>query len=141
MKRTSPIIAGATYFSIVFAVAFLFGAIRVSLLVPRVGELMAVLIEIPIILIVSWKTMKATVRNQRISKDVRDRGIMGLVAFSLLMVAELTLSVVVFGKKASDFLEDVTSLAPQFIGLYGQVAYGLFPLLEERIDSPRRNLR
>jgi hypothetical protein len=50
--------AGAVYFTIVFAVGFLLGTVRVLVLVPRVGETAAVMIELPIILAASWITCR-----------------------------------------------------------------------------------
>jgi len=45
---------GAAYFCAVFSVAFMLGTIRVVVLVPRLGELVSVSLEAPVILAVSW---------------------------------------------------------------------------------------
>ncbi len=45
--------AGAAYFAIVFAAAFVLGTIRVSLVAPSVGPTIAVLIETPPAVVVS----------------------------------------------------------------------------------------
>jgi hypothetical protein len=136
-----PVLAGMTYFAVVFGVAFCFGAIRGTLLVPRVGELATVLIELPLILSVSWKSVGWSVWKFDIPPRLIDRVIMGAVAFLLLMVAELTLSVVAFDKTASDFVQAMVSSTSQLIGLMGQVLYGLFPIIEGRIHRSRRGTR
>jgi hypothetical protein len=135
---TVSALAGIAYFAIVFSVAFCFGAIRVSLLVPQVGALAAVLTELPLILVVSWKAVGWSVQKFDIPPIVINRTIMGVVAFLVLMGAELTLSVVASGKTASDFVSEIVSSTPQLIGLTGQVLYGLFPIIEGRVHRPRR---
>ena len=52
MYRTTK--GGALYAIIVFVIGFIFGTIRVLLLVPRLGETNAVIVEAPIILAASW---------------------------------------------------------------------------------------
>jgi hypothetical protein len=148
LSSTSPIVAGLIYFCIVFGIAFVLGAVRVLVLVPRIGELYAVLIETPIILTISWMTMTWIVRLKQPQQQqcdtnvviVQNRIVTGLVAFFFLMIAEWLLSVVVFNKTTAEFLEELTSSRPQIIGLLGQVAYGLFPVMEwwilSRTPSP-----
>ena len=131
----ASIIAGLEYFSIVFTIAFALGAMRITLLVPQVGELVAVLMELPIILVVSWKTTKIIVQRRHLSNGVETRAIMGLVAFELLMVAELALSVMVFGKTAHEFATELVSSPPQIIGFCGQIVFGFFPMMENIISQ------
>mmetsp|Transcript_14052 Transcript_14052/g.28336 ORF Transcript_14052/g.28336 Transcript_14052/m.28336 type:complete len:140 (+) Transcript_14052:263-682(+) len=137
--KGSPVLAGLEYFAVVFAIAFVLGAFRVIILVPRVGELIGVLSETPIILTVSWKAATSIIRKRNISQRTADRAVMGSVAFGTLMVAEMMLAVVAFGKTAGEFVQDLTSSKPNIIGLLGQVLYGLFPLIEgNRKDAARR---
>jgi hypothetical protein len=46
--------AGALYALIVFLIGFILGTIRVLIIVPRLGETAAVLLETPLILAASW---------------------------------------------------------------------------------------
>ena len=46
--------AGLAYFGIVFATGFALGTLRVLAVTPRLGENAAVLLELPIILTLSW---------------------------------------------------------------------------------------
>jgi hypothetical protein len=46
--------AGALYATMVFLMGFILGTIRVLLLVPRLGETIAVIVEAPIALAASW---------------------------------------------------------------------------------------
>jgi hypothetical protein len=44
--------AGLTYFALVFGVGFILGPIRILLIVPRLGERVAELLEAPVMLLV-----------------------------------------------------------------------------------------
>jgi hypothetical protein len=46
--------AGALYALTVFLIGFILGTIRVLIIVPRLGETAAVLLETPLILAASW---------------------------------------------------------------------------------------
>jgi hypothetical protein len=46
--------AGALYALIVFLIGFILGTIRVLLIVPRLGETAAVMLETPVMLAASW---------------------------------------------------------------------------------------
>ena len=96
------------------------------------------LTELPLILVVSWRAVGWSVQKFDIPPRVTNRIIMGVVAFLVLMGAELTLSVVASGKTASEFVSEQLSSTPQLIGLTGQVLYGLFPIIEGWVHHLRR---
>jgi uncharacterized membrane protein len=58
----APLKARAMYFVVVFSIAFVLGTIRVLLVAPRLGETIAVMIEAPLILAVSWFASRRCVR-------------------------------------------------------------------------------
>jgi hypothetical protein len=60
--------AGFLYFAIVFAVGFVLGTIRVLLLVPHLGSTLAVSIELPLILVVSWFTCRWLTRRLHVPR-------------------------------------------------------------------------
>lgn len=82
----------------VFVFAFAVGSIRVTLVVPRLGPLLAVIIEAPIVLAVSWVASLWCIRRFNVSFDARARTLMGAVAFTFLMLLEVGFSVFVFGE-------------------------------------------
>jgi uncharacterized membrane protein len=128
--------AGAVYFAIVFSIAFLFGAIRVLLVAPRVGETAAVTLEAPLILAISWAASRRCVRVFKVRAEMASRLLMGAVAFALLMSAELGVSVLIFGRSAADFVPEYLSL-PGVIGLAAQLAFGLVPAIQGRRELRR----
>ena len=89
---TNVVKAGSAYFAMVFATAFLLGTLRVTLLVPRLGELGGLAIELPLLLIYSWIACGLIVRRLAVSGALSDRLAMGAIAFALLMAAEFAVS-------------------------------------------------
>lgn len=80
--------AGFLYFALVFAAGFLLGAIRVILLVPRVGARTAELLETPVMLLVSFVAARWVVRRQAVPFTLLNRLGMGAIALALLLAAE-----------------------------------------------------
>jgi hypothetical protein len=121
--------AGSTYFGIVFAVGFVLGTIRVLVLVPRFGELTSGLIELPIILTASWIICSWLVIRFSVPAIWQSRLTMGVVAFMLLKIAELFLSVLLFGNPINEHFNSYSSLNVT-LGLAGQLIFAAFPLIQ-----------
>jgi hypothetical protein len=126
--------AAFTYFVLVFAAGFVLGAIRIFLAAPLWGELPAVILESPIMIFVSWLACGSTMRSFGI-RERRAGLAVGAIAFVLLMIAELALSVVAFGRPPADFLHAFRTPAGA-VGLAGQIAFALIPFFRAR---PFRN--
>lgn len=131
------ITAGVRYFAIVFAIAFALGTIRTIWLVPAVGATIAVLIELPIILIVSLVAARFIVRRTPTMTSGVALGA-GLIAFALLMAAEAALAVFAFGMGMMDWLDSLIRM-PGPIGLAGQILFALMPFIVH--ESPMRRSR
>lgn len=128
MKQAA--LAGLAYFSVVFALGFLLGSVRVLLVEPALGEFSAVLIELPAMLLACWLVSGFWVRQLRVS--TRQAALaMGGVAFSCLMVAEFSLGALSFERTMSDQLQRFMTLAGA-LGLGGQIAFALFPWIQVR---------
>ena len=125
----SSLRAGFVYFAIVFAIGFILGTIRVLLVAPTIGELAAVLIELPLMLIASWIVCSALISRYRVAPAFLDRFTMGASAFVLLMAAELALSIYLFGSPVESTVAGYLT-AQGMAGLGGQVLFALFPLLQ-----------
>lgn len=120
--------AGALYAIIVFLIGFILGTIRVLLLVPRLGETTAVTVEAPIILTASWFVCGWCVDRLDVRRTIPARSLMGLVAFLVLMSAEVGLGAV-FGRSLMDQLAAYIS-PPGAIGLAAQMAFAMFPVIQ-----------
>jgi len=129
--RTRAVEAGVTYFAIVFAAGFALGTVRVLLLVPQVGELPAALLELPIMLGISWFVCAKLIARYQVPPRIPARLTMGFVAFGLLMLAELALSLLLFGRSTNDFAQALAT-PHGMTGLAGQVLFGLMPVIARR---------
>lgn len=128
--------AAIIYFALVFTAGFVVGTIRVLLIAPLWGELPAVLLESPLMLFVSWLACGSAIRMF----DLHGRwaGLaMGAVAFTLLMIAELALSLLAFGRSPAEYLRTYGTPAGA-VGLTSQIAFGLIPVLRVNRSQRRR---
>lgn len=123
--------AGVLYFLTVFALGFALGVLRVLCIEPRLGSVGAVLFELPVMLSASWIVCGWLVRWLRLSPAIVDRLIMGGVAFALLMIAELAVSVLAFGRTPAEHLSTYRSLSA-LLGLAAQLAFAAMPLFSRR---------
>jgi hypothetical protein len=81
--------AGAAYFALVFGAGFILGPIRILLLMPRVGQRAAELIEEPIMLVVIVLAARWIVRRFGVPYAASARLRVGLMALALSLIAEL----------------------------------------------------
>ena len=125
---SKAVAAGVVYFALVFAAGFVLGALRVTALEPRLGGLAAVAVELPAMLTVSWLACGWSLRRLKVAPRVRDRAVMGAAAFALLMTAEAGLSMIAFARPLAEFFAGFATPAGA-LGLAGQIAFALFPLL------------
>ena len=120
--------AGALYAIIVFLIGFILGTIRVLLVAPRLGETTAVILEAPMMLAASWFVCRWCVDRLDVTRTVPARSLMGLVAFLVLMSAEVELGIVL-DRSIVDQLAMYKSPSGA-IGLAAQVIFAIFPVLQ-----------
>ncbi len=126
--------AGLLYFAGVFALGFLLGGVRMMLLEPTVGDLLAVIIESPIILALSWLLCRRAIDRFQVAALVSARLLMGGVALTILLLAEYSLATLMFAESPADFLGNWLTAAG-LVGLGGQIVFALFPLLQLRLPG------
>ena len=119
--------AGAFYFAIVFVVGFMLGTVRVMVTDPAFGEFAAMLIEVPLILAASWVVCGWVVSRFAVPANLSSRAAMGMAAFVLLMLAELALSMLLFGRSFAEYVVAYREPAKQ-IGLISQLLFAAMPL-------------
>ncbi len=126
------------YATIAFAIGFLLGTGRVLILMPALGPVAAVALELPLMLTVSWLAAGVVLQRWPLPDRASRLG-MGLIAFLLLMVAELALGQLLFGQSLVQAAYGLTR--PEgLLGLAGQIGFGLIPALRKdqgREPGPR----
>jgi hypothetical protein len=122
--------AALIYFAAVFSLAFVLGALRVTLIAPKVGAIAAVALELPVVLTASWRASAYATRCCHIAPREVARLQMGALAFVVLMGVEMMMSVFVFNQPVQgDFLTGM--LTPHgILGLAGQMAFGFIPWIQ-----------
>jgi hypothetical protein len=133
LSWSSDIKAGLTYFLGVFVVAFVLGTIRTLIVAPRVGATIAVLLETPIILVVSW-SMSRWCAHRFDVRAATDRALMGAIALTVLMLAEFALAVVLFRRSSAEYAASFVSI-PGAIGLFAQFVFAAIPWLQWRVAA------
>ena len=126
----SALKAGLVYTGIVFAFAFVTGALRTILLAQDWGltPVVAVLFELPLILIVAWITCRGVLRRMRIPARVDRRLVMGVVGFVATIALEFALAATMSGSSFARFLEGYEK-PDVILGLISQLAFAAFPLV------------
>ena len=123
-----PVIAGFAYFALAFAAGVVFGVARETLVRPAIGDLPAVLIEIPLMLAISAFVAQSLIIRFAIAPLATPRIVMGAVACALLVIAEALLAVFGLGQALRDHAASYFS--PRGAAtIASQAIFGLIPLL------------
>jgi hypothetical protein len=121
-----------TYFGIVFTFAFATGAARVLLVAPQVGNTAALLLEVPMLITVSWVVARRLLRNRGLRPG--ECVAMGLLAFLLLMGSEAILASILRGQSAVEWARTIANPLG-FLGLAGQLVFAAMPFLVGRFGT------
>jgi hypothetical protein len=76
------------YFGLVFAAGFLLAPVRIMLLVPTLGERLAELTELPVMLLITWLVARWLMRSRLMPYRRWQRMLAGTLALSLMLLAE-----------------------------------------------------
>lgn len=111
----------------VFAFGFLFGMLRIFVLIPRMGPLAAVSVELPFMLVISALVWRWSLARYLVPSDMAKRLITGLSGFVILMGLEFLLSWLIAETGPVRFIREIANPAG-LLGLAGQFAFALMPL-------------
>jgi hypothetical protein len=120
------VIRAALYCLLVFAAGFVLGAVRTLWVAPWTGPLVAVALELPLMLAVSWMAWSFVARRLPV-RTVAQGAATGALAFGLLMAAE-TLLGLALGRGLAAQLAALATPAG-LLGLYGQAVFALLPVI------------
>jgi hypothetical protein len=118
-------VAGLAYAIAVFLIGSVLGVVRVLALEPRFGALDATIFELPLILGIAWLLCTALTYCCEVAPRRFDRLFMGGLALLVLAGAELGVGALI--GRSPDYGEPAALL-----GLAGQLAFALLPLVQAR---------
>jgi hypothetical protein len=128
----SELRAAATYFGIVFGVGFVLGSVRVPFLVPRFGERMAELAEMPFMFLAVVVAAGYVVRRYGSTVSSPGWAAVGALALAFLVIAELLLAVVLAGRNVGDYLAGRDPVSGSvYLGLL--LVFAAMPWLRQRL--------
>jgi hypothetical protein len=119
--------AATLYFAIVFGAGFLFGAIRVLWLEPRVGPIVAVLCEAPFILTFIVAAAHWVPRVVKLQRSPAALVLMGMGALVLQQLADLLVGIGLRGNSPADQLGQFTRPEGKIYALL-LLAFAFMPL-------------
>lgn len=135
---TKNLSAAFAYFALVFALGFVLGAVRTLFVhdAPGQGRLIGVLIELPVMLAASWYLCASVIRRLEVAATPGARSLMGGFALGFLLLAELMVGTLLFGRSAAQHF--ALYREPSYaLGLLAQIAFGLMPLVQLRAHRAR----
>lgn len=121
--------AGIAYFIAVFAAGFALGVVRTVLLVPALGAVPAVLLELPVMLAIAWLASGRVLRRWPL--DRAGAVAAGALFFLALMAAEAGISVWLAGRSLAEHAQ-LFALPEHWLGLAAQLLTAAFPALRAR---------
>lgn len=116
--------AAVLYFALVFAAGFVLGTIRVLLIVPHLGTRLAELMEMPLMLAVTFIAARWIVQRFALPFTVSNRLGMGCFALVLLLIAEFTLVLRLRGVSIVEYFATIDSVS----GTVYYIMLGLFAI-------------
>jgi hypothetical protein len=131
------LLAALHYFGCVFGAGFVLGAIRVPLLVPRLGMRWAELLEMPPMAAVILFAARWVVRRYALPPRAAVRLGVGLAALALLLAAEFGLVLTLQGGTIRDYISGRDPVSGAVYALM-LVVFALMPLFVAR-NAPRES--
>ncbi|CDH44837.1 hypothetical protein [Candidatus Contendibacter odensensis] len=131
-RRVLP--SAALYFGIVFGVGFLLGSVRVPFLVPRLGERVAELAEMPFMFAAIFLAAGHVVRKYGASVAPLGWVRVGTLSLAFLVAAELLLAVVLAGRGIGEYIASRDPVSGS-VYLALLVVFAAMPWLRRRLDA------
>ncbi|MEQ1767347.1 MAG: hypothetical protein ABL859_07960 [Methylotenera sp.] len=126
--------AGLAYFALVFGAGFLLGAIRVPFMVPRLGERMAELIEMPFTFVIILLSARFIAKRFALAASTFVRLAVGFLALGLALAAEVLLAVAIQNQSIAEFIASRDPVSGSvFLGML--LLFALMPLIVMRSPS------
>ena len=96
--------ASLVYFALTFSAGFVLGPLRILFLVPRVGARTAELIEMPVMIGITWLAARWVTRTFSVPPERGPRLSMGVMTGTLLLLTEFTFVLPLRGLTLEEYL-------------------------------------
>jgi hypothetical protein len=127
-RSTRTVRAGLVYFGLVFGAGFLLGMIRVPLVVPRLGERTAELLEMPVMFAVILLAARFVLRRHAIPAAAGVRLAVGFIALACLLAVEVGLATLLQERALADYIASRDPVSGRvYLAMLGVLA--LMPLM------------
>jgi hypothetical protein len=129
------LLAATVYFLILFSLGFALGTVRVMVVAPRVGVLIATVMEVPVMLVAAYLICPWVIRRWRVPRRTAIRWAMALWFLFLLFLFESILGLVLFGRTMAEQWESLKGTAG-LLGLFAQIIAALLPVFIRKNEKP-----
>lgn len=123
----SATIASAVYFLLLFTLGFALGTIRVLFIVPQIGQFLAVMAEVPVMLTAAFFICRWAVQRWHVPPKTAIRWGMVMWFLALLIAFETLLGITVFGRTVGEQWA-AFGTPPGLAGLLAQFVAALLPV-------------
>jgi hypothetical protein len=124
--------AGEIYGAVLFAAGLVLGIARTLLLEPRLGDLPAVALELPVMFFLAWVLSGWVLRRWPVGPGAAPRLVMGAIALIVVILCEVVFVRLVFDIPFSGAVAQLVT-PPGLLGLAGQLAAAAIPLLRRAV--------
>jgi hypothetical protein len=135
MKRA--LTAATAYFLALFALGFILGTVRVTIMIPRFGVLASTIAEVPLMITAGYFICRWTIHNWQVSRASALRWAMAIWFLLMLIAFETLLGALLFGRSTSEQWATLATPAG-IIGMSAQVIAALFPLYIARGEETEK---
>jgi hypothetical protein len=132
MKRA--LTAGTVYFLILFALGFVLGTLRVTVVVPRLGAFAATMAEVPVMLAAAYFTCRWMIRHWNVPPTLSIRLTMMAWFLLLLFLFETLLGTMLFGRTLNTQVAALVTPAGM-LGLSAQMIAAFLPVFVGRDEA------
>lgn len=129
--------AGTLASVLVMLAGTVLGTLRVLVVAPRTGEMLATVLELPFILGAGWLACAWSATTCRLPAATGQRLMMGAAALIVLLGLEAILAWALSGATAMMILARYGEPAAQ-LGLAAQILYAAFPMLQAKLRRQPR---
>jgi hypothetical protein len=128
--------AAVAYFALVFGAGFILGSVRVPFLVPRLGERIAELIEMPFMFVFVVFSARFIIRRFALPTATLVRLSVGLIALGLLLIAEILLAVALQSQSLGTYIASRDPVSGS-VYLAMLALFAVMPLILARVQLAR----